>query len=159
VRTGRKSAHPLVVIPGGPGVASLQVYKGLRRRAAAAGLDVIMIEHRGVGMSRHDDFGVDLPPRAFTVDQVVDDIAAVLDDAHADSAVIYGTSYGSYIAAGFGVRHPGRVHAMILDSPLLSRHDIAVVRDVVRGLLFDGETPETAALATKIRTLIDSGLM
>src|ERR1700742_2680959 len=78
VRTGRKSAHPLVIIPGGPGVASLRVYKGLRRRAAAAGLDVIMIEHRGVGMSRHDDSGVDLPPAAFTVDQVVDDVAAVL---------------------------------------------------------------------------------
>lgn len=159
VRTGRKSAHPLVIIPGGPGVASLQVYKGLRRRAALAGLDVIMIEHRGVGMSRHDDSGADLPPEAITVNQVVDDIAAVLDDAHVDSAVIYGTSYGSYIAAGLGVRHPGRVHAMILDSPLLSRHDIALVRDAIRGLLVDGDTPETAPLAPKVRKLIDSGRM
>ena len=39
-------AHPLVVVPGGPGVASLRLYQALRRRAAAAGLDVIMIEHR-----------------------------------------------------------------------------------------------------------------
>jgi proline iminopeptidase len=159
VRTGRKSAHPLVIIPGGPGVASLQVYKGLRRRAALAGLDVIMIEHRGVGMSRHDDSGADLPPDAMTVDQVVDDIAAVLDDARVDSAVIYGTSYGTYIAAGLGVRHPGRVQAMILDSPLLSRHDIALVRDAIRGLLVYGDTPDTAALAPKVRKLIDSGLM
>lgn len=159
VRAGRKSAHPLVIIPGGPGVASLQVYKGLRRRAANAGLDVIMIEHRGIGMSRHDDSGADLPPEAITVDQVVDDVAAVLDDARVRSAVIYGTSYGSYIAAGLGVRHPGRVHAMILDSPLLSRHDIAIVRAAVRGLLFDGDTPETAALATKVRKLVDSGLL
>src|SRR5271166_3420286 len=124
VRTGRKSPHPLVVIPGGPGAASVALYRGLRRRAAAAGLDVIMIEHRGVGMSRHDDFGADLPPRAFTVDQVVDDVAAVL-----------------------GVRHPGRVSAMILDSPLLSRHDIVIVRDAIRRLLVDGDTPETEALA------------
>lgn len=159
VRAGRKSAHPLVIIPGGPGVASLQVYKGLRRRAANAGLDVIMIEHRGIGMSRHDDSGADLPPEAITVDQVVDDVAAVLDDARVRSAVIYGTSYGSYIAAGLGVRHPGRVHAMILDSPLLSRHDIVIVRAAVRGLLFDGDTPETAALATKVRKLVDSGLL
>src|ERR1700733_11569966 len=149
VRTGRKSAHPLVIIPGGPGVASLQVYRGLRRRATAAGLDVIMIEHRGVGMSRHDDFGADLPPHALTVDQVVDDVAAVLDDAHVDSAVIYGTSYGTYIAAGLGVRHPGRVSAMVLDSPLLSRHDIVLVREALRGLLVYGETPDTAALAPK----------
>src|ERR1700733_15113874 len=113
VRAGRKSAHPLVIIPGGPGVAALQVYRGLRRRAAAAGLDVIMVEHRGVGMSRHDDAGADLPPRALTIEQVVDDLVAVLDDAHVDKAVLYGTSYGTYIAAGAGVRHPQRVHGMI----------------------------------------------
>ena len=89
-------------------------------------------------MSRHDDSGADLPPQAFTVDQVVDDVAAVLDDAHVDSAVIYGTSYGTYIAAGLGVRHPGRVRAMILDSPLLSRDDIVDVRDAIRRLLLHG---------------------
>ena len=159
VRTGHKSAHPLVFIPGGPGAASVQLYKGLRRRAAAAGLDVIMVEHRGVGMSRHDDSGADLPPQAFTVDQVVDDVAAVLDDAHVDSAVIYGTSYGTYIAAGLGVRHPGRVRAMILDSPLLSRDDIAMVRDAIRGLLLKGDSRETSALAPKVRRLVDSGVM
>ncbi|MGZ4576310.1 MAG: alpha/beta fold hydrolase, partial [Mycobacterium sp.] len=159
VRTGRKSAHPLVIIPGGPGVASVQMYKGLRRRAAAAGLDVIMIEHRGVGMSRHDDSGADLPPEAITVNQVVDDIAAVLDDAHVDSAVIYGASYGTYIASGVGVRHPGRVRAMILDSPLLSRHDIVIVRRAIRRLLLKGDSPETAALAPKMRKLVDAGVM
>jgi proline iminopeptidase len=159
VRTGRKSAHPLVIIPGGPGVASVQMYKGLRRRAAAAGLDVIMIEHRGVGMSRHDDSGADLPPEAITVNQVVDDVAAVLDDAHVNSAVIYGVSYGTYIAAGVGVRHPGRVHAMVLDSPLLSRHDIVIVRRAIRRLLLRGDSPETAELAPKMRKLVDTGVM
>jgi len=159
VRAGRKSSHPLVIIPGGPGVASVHQYKGLRRRAAAAGLDVIMIEHRGIGMSRHQDSGADLPPQALTVDQVVDDIAAVLDDAHVDAAVVYGTSYGSYIAAGLGVRHPGRVRAMVLDSLLLSRDDIAMVRDAIRGLLLKGDNPETSALAPKVRRLVDSGVM
>jgi pimeloyl-ACP methyl ester carboxylesterase len=159
VRTGRKSAHPLVIIPGGPGAASVQLYKGLRRRAAAAGLDVIMIEHRGVGMSRHDNSGANLPPQALTVNQVVDDVAAVLDDARVDSAVLYGTSYGTYVAAGLGVRHPGRVRAMILDSPLLSRHDIAIVRDTIRGLLLEGDSPETAVLAPKVRKLVEAGLM
>ncbi|QUR68479.1 alpha/beta hydrolase [Mycobacterium spongiae] len=159
VRAGRKSAHPLVIIPGGPGVASLQLYRGLRRRAVAAGLDVIMVEHRGVGMSRHNDSGADLPPQAITIEQVVDDVAAVLDDAHVESAVIYGTSYGTYIAAGLGARHPGRVNAMILDSPLLSHNDIAVARDAIRGRLLQGDDPETAALAPKVRQLVDAGVM
>ena len=159
VRTGHKSAHPLVIIPGGPGVASLRLYQGFRRRAAAAGLDIIMIEHRGLGMSRHDDTGADLPPQALTIDQVVDDVAAVLDDAHVDSAVIDGSSYGSYIAAGVGVRHPGRVYAMILDSPLLSAHDISAVRQAIRGVLLAGDGADTATLAPKVRRLVDDGVM
>ena len=159
VRTGRKSAHPLVIIPGGPGAASIALYRGFRRRAAAEGLDVIMVEHRGVGMSRHDDSGADLPPEALTIDQVVDDVAAVLDDAQVDKAVIYGTSYGTYVAAGVGVRHPDRVHGMILDSPVLSAHDIDAVRDATRRLLWDGDTPETADLAPKVRRLVDQDLL
>ncbi len=155
VRAGRKSAHPLVVIPGGPGAASIALYKGFRRRAVAEGLDVIMVEHRGVGMSRHDDQGADLPPEALTIDHVVDDVDAVLDDAGVDKAVIYGTSYGTYIAAGFGVRHPGRVHAMVLDSPLLSAQDIDTVRETTRRLLWDGEDPDTSELAPKVRRLAD----
>jgi pimeloyl-ACP methyl ester carboxylesterase len=83
----------------------------------------------------------------------------VLDDAHVDSAVIYGTSYGTYIAAGVGVRHPGRVRAMILDSPLLSRHDIVIVRRAIRRLLLQGDSPETAPLAPKVRELVDTGVM
>ncbi len=159
VRTGPVSAHPVVILTGGPGVASVLQYKGFRRRAAAAGLDVLMVEHRGVGMSRHDDTGADLPPQALTVDQVIGDVAAALDDADVDTAVIYGTSYGSYIAAGVGVRHPERVHAMILDSPLLCRHDMASVRDALRGLLWDGDTPEAVSLATKTRRLVVAGVM
>ena len=91
VRIGKKSAHPLVIIPGGPGAASVALYSGLRRRAASEGLDVIMVEHRGVGLSRHDDSGADLPPEALTIDNAVSDVAAVLDDAQVDTAVIYGT--------------------------------------------------------------------
>lgn len=159
VRTGRKSAHPLVVIPGGPGAASIALYRGFRRRAAAHGLDVIMVEHRGVGMSRHDDSGADLPPEALTIEQVVDDVAAVLDDAQVDKAVCYGTSYGTYIAAGVGVRHPGRVHAMVLDSPVLSANDIVAVREATRRVLWDGDNVETASLAPKVRRLVDNDVL
>lgn len=159
VRTGRKSAHPLVIIPGGPGLASVRRYRGWRRRAAAKGLDVIMIEHRGVGLSRQDDRGVDLPPEAITVDQVVDDIAAVLDDAGVQRADVYGTSYGTYIVAGFGVRHPARVRAMVLDSPLLSTGDLEMVRGTIRGLLLEGRDPQTVELAAKVRRLVDDGVM
>ncbi len=159
VRTGEVSDHPLVIIPGGPGAASIALYRGLRRRAAAEGLDVIMVEHRGVGMSRHDDEGADLPLDALTIDAVVEDIAAVLDDAQVDEAVVYGTSYGTYLAAGLGVRHPERVHAMILDSPLLSADDIDEVREAVRRALWDGDDEATAELADKVHRLVEDGVL
>ena len=159
VRIGTKSQHPLVIIPGGPGAASVALYRGLRRHAANDGLDVIMVEHRGVGLSRHDDAGADLPPEALTVENAVADIAAVLDDAHVDTAVVYGTSYGTYLAAGLGVRHPERVHAMILDSPLLSADDIDDVRAATRSVLLQGDDPETADVALKVRRLLDAGVL
>ncbi|MBX7433608.1 alpha/beta hydrolase [Mycobacterium sp. Y57] len=159
VRTGRKSTHPLVIVPGGPGAASVALYRVFRRHAALDGLDVIMVEHRGVGLSRHDDAGRDLPPGALTVDAVVDDIAAVLDDAQVERATVYGTSYGSYLAAGLGVRHPGRVHSMVLDSPLLSADDIDDVRAETRRVLWDGAAPGTADLADKVRRLVANGVL
>lgn len=165
VRVGRKSAHPVVVIPGGPGLASVAPYRAFRRHAAAAGFDVIMIEHRGVGLSRHDDEGADLPPAAITVKQVVDDVVAVLDDAGVETAHIYGSSYGSYIAAGVGGRHPGRVAGMVLDSPVLSAGDIDEMRTAIRDLLWDGtESPVgaddsmTPDLSVKVRRLADEGM-
>ena len=104
--------------------------------------------------------GCDLPPEAMTVDQVVDDVAAVLDDAQVDKAVIYGTSYGTYFAAGVGVRHPDRVHAMVLDSPVVvgGRHRRCARHRRV-ALLWDGNDPETAALAAKVRQLVDGEVM
>lgn len=159
VRTGPKSPHPLVVIPGGPGAASVALYRTFRGHATAAGLDVIMIEHRGVGLSRHDDTGADLPAEAMSVEAAVDDIAAVLDDAAVETAVIYGASYGSYLASGVGVRYPERVYAMTLDSPLLCADDIDEVRAQIRRVLWDGEVPGTAELATKIRILVEGGVL
>ena len=157
VRSGPPSEVPLLVIPGGPGVASVQTYRGLRRSLAARGVDVVMMEHRGVGMSRCDDDGADLPPEAMTVDQVVNDAAAVLDALGVDTAAIYGTSYGSYLAAGIGVRHPDRVAAMVLDSPVLSARDMIDVRTAIRSVLLSSSGPAGAQLQAKVHRLLASG--
>ena len=79
VRTGPRASTPVVVLPGGPGLGSLLPYLGFRRRASRGGLDVIMVEHRGIGFSRADASGRDLPTSAMRISDVIDDIAAVLD--------------------------------------------------------------------------------
>lgn len=136
----------MVVIPGGPGLGSIRPYRSLRRHAAGGGLDIIMVEHRGVGASRKGLDGRPLPQSAMRIREVVDDIAAVLDSERAHRAFIAGSSYGSYLAAAFGARHPSRVAGMLLDSALQSADDIALERQLIRGLFWDEDAPYSAAV-------------
>lgn len=143
---------PILVIPGGPGMASGMLYRGFRRRASARGLDVLMVEHRGVGLSRRDAHGRDLSREAVTLEAAAADLAAVLDAAGVERAVVVGSSYGSYLAQLLAVRQPQRIAALILDSPMLSvQGDLAMSRAHRRALLWDGEEPATAYLASLIR--------
>lgn len=149
----RRRGTPVVVLPGGPGLASALPYHSLRRRALARGLDVVMPEHRGVGLSRRDGDGADLPVSAVTTTAAADDVAAVLDREGIDRAVVYGTSYGSYLAQVFGARHPRRVAGMVLDSPLLSAEDRETVRSHRRALLLHGHR----RLPTLVREAVAAG--
>ncbi|MEV7757160.1 alpha/beta fold hydrolase [Microbacterium sp. NPDC089180] len=154
VRTGPRGATPVVIVPGGPGLASVLPYRGLRRRAAGGGLDVIMIEHRGIGRSRRDLDARPLPPAAMRITSVLDDVAAVLDAEGVDRAVIVGSSYGSYLAMAFGARHPERVASMLIDSALQSAHDIDIERAAVRGLFWDADDD----MARGVRRLVTAGV-
>lgn len=153
-----RSGLPVMVVPGGPGLASVVVYRRLRARAAALGLDVLMVEHRGVGLSRTDSTGRDLPRESVTIEAAVDDMAAALDHAGLERAVVYGASYGTYLAQAFGIRHPERVAAMVLDSPMLAvEDDLAMSRAHRRRLFWDGDDPTTAPAAAAVRTLAARG--
>lgn len=143
-----------LVIPGGPGVAVPLMYRRFRTRAAAAGIDVIMVEHRGVGLSRQDTDGRDLPPHALSVPHVVADLAAALDAERLDRVIVTGTSYGSYLAAAFAVTHPDRLAGLVLDSATLSANEADIKRDHARALLWHGQDPATAATAERLRRLV-----
>lgn len=154
VRSGPRTSTPALIIPGGPGLASVLPYRGLRRRAAAGGLDVLMVEHRGVGRSRRDEAGHVLPPAAMRITAVLDDFAAVLDAEGVDRAYVVGSSYGSYLASSFGVRHPDRVAGMVLDSALQSTGDLDLERARLRALFWDADDD----LAHGVRRLVDDGI-
>lgn len=153
VRTGPKSETPTVVIPGGPGLGSILPYADLRRQATRDELDLIMIEHRGIGFSRADLSGADLPPSTLWINDVIDDAAAVLDQENVGRAFIAGSSYGSYLASGFGVKYPQRVAGMLLDSALQSTADIQVERHALRELFWEGKN----AASSDVRALVERG--
>src|SRR5690606_1390781 len=158
-RSGEPGGTPLLVLPGGPGIASVLPYRGFRHAAAAKGFDVVMVEHRGVGLSRTDRSGVDLPADALTCSAVVDDLAAVLDACQLDRVIVYGTSYGGYLAQALGARYPERVRGMVLDSTNSAASDHEVARDHLRRLLWRGEELGTAAIAARLRALVASGIV
>ena len=78
----------MLLIPDGPARASVLPYDVLRRSLAGRGLDVLMMEHRGVGLSRLDAEGEDLPPHAMALREVVGDLVAVLDHARVPQAAV-----------------------------------------------------------------------
>lgn len=152
-RVGPRTSAPAVVIPGGPGLASMLPYAGFRRRAAKDGLDIIMIDHRGVGASRKDLAGADLPHSAMWVDYVVQDIAAVLDAEGVEAAYFAGSSYGSYLASRFAAAHPQRVRGLLLDSTLHSPQDVDIERDAIRQTFL----AEDERVAAGVQQLIAQG--
>lgn len=157
-RTGPTGRAPILVVPGGPGLGSVLPYRTFRDQASAQGMDVVMVEHRGVGLSRLDASGRDLPPEAMTVRGAVDDIAAVLDAEGIDQVVVLGASYGSYLAQAFGAWHPGRVAGMVLDSVVASAQDHHEVRAHARRVLWAGETRQTYTAARLLRELVAAGV-
>ncbi|MGQ4494386.1 alpha/beta fold hydrolase [Dermabacteraceae bacterium P13101] len=148
---------PALIVPGGPGTASVLPFDQARKLFAGRGIDAVMMEHRGVGLSRLDARGRQIPPAAITTDAVVADMRAVLDHARIPRACLYGTGYGAYLCLAFALRYPERTDSLVLDSPLVAASDQVWSRRVLREKLWSrpGENP----LAARVRDLVSDGTL
>ncbi len=137
---GADQAGPTVVLlPGGPGLASVLPYRRVRKRLAAHGLHVVTPEHRGVGLSRRMPDGALLPACAVTLEQAAGDVLAIRDALGGQRTILAGSSYGGYLALEVARRAPGRFEALVLDSTAatVSRPE----RDRQRACFLDGTEP------------------
>lgn len=160
VRSGFQSELPtIMMVPGGPGIASVFPYELLRRDMANRGLDVVMMEHRGVGMSRSDARGEDLPRESMRIEYVLDDMRAVLDHAGVQSAVLYGSGYGAYLTQRFALQYPHRVEALILDSPHTSVRDEQAFQQALRRYYWDGAFERTESIAAAVRRIVQQEIV
>jgi 3-oxoadipate enol-lactonase len=98
------SGHPLVLLHAFP-------FDSRMWRDTAAALakrvQVITPDLRGFGQS---DLGSD----GFSIADLADDVAALLDALHVPAATLGGMSMGGYVALAFAARHPRRLHSLIL---------------------------------------------
>ena len=96
---------PLVVAA--HGITSNHRSWGVVAAALEGEVRLVALDQRGRGRSN----GV---PGPYGIDQLADDVAALLDHLGEETAVIAGHSMGGFVATTFAVRHPERAHALVL---------------------------------------------
>ena len=146
----------LLVLTGGPGVASIPIVDRLTTRAFAAerqAYRIVYLDQRGTGAGALDcpamqkQMGTsDLyPPTAAAVracaakvganaqfygtDDVVADIDGLRQALGVDKLTLDGISYGTYVAERYALAHPNQVAKLVLDSvvPQVGLDDLGVV--------------------------------
>ncbi|WP_247048661.1 alpha/beta fold hydrolase [Arthrobacter rhizosphaerae] len=95
-----------------------------RLRPLLAGRRVVAPDLRGHGDSDKTETGYSLP-------EVADDLAALLDALALPKAVVIGSSSGGYVGQQLAVSHPERVAALVLIGSPLSLHGRAPFADEV----------------------------
>ncbi len=73
----------------------------------SAAFRVITFDNRGAGRSTK-------PNESYSIAQMADDTAGLLDALEVDSAHVFGMSMGGMIALQYALRHPERTRALVL---------------------------------------------
>ncbi|MEZ5165158.1 MAG: alpha/beta hydrolase [Acidimicrobiales bacterium] len=72
------------------------------------GFHVVRMDNRDAGLS-----SATTDDEAYTLDDMADDVIAVLDDCGAADAVVLGVSFGGMVAQATAIRHPDRTRALV----------------------------------------------
>jgi pimeloyl-ACP methyl ester carboxylesterase len=106
-----RGSGPLVLVAGSP-MASAEF---------APLADALAIDHTVVSFDPrgYADSPVEDQHAASTVEQRADDLIAILDDLHAESADVFGSSGGAVTGLALVARHPGRVRTLVAHEPPL----------------------------------------
>ena len=98
----------LLALHGGPGFDHTSFKPDFGTLADVA--QIVYVDHRGQGRSDH------CTPDTWHFAQWADDIVALCEALEIERPFVYGVSFGSMVAAHYGVRHPGHAAGLILDS-------------------------------------------
>lgn len=161
-------SHPPVLLIMGLGAQLLLWRKGFCEKLVDQGLRVIRYDNRDVGLSSklpgaHSGAGL-LPrmarsfvgvksPAAYTLEDMADDAAALLDHLGLDRAHIVGGSMGGMIAQVFAARHPARTRSL---GVIFSSNNRAMLpppapKQLLALLQKPADTSQEAVIANSIR--------
>jgi pimeloyl-ACP methyl ester carboxylesterase len=159
---------PYVIEAGrGPAVVLLHAFPlnasmwSLQREALGGSYRVLCPDQRGFGGTQ---LGYDDP----SLDEVADDVVAMLDARKVDTFVLGGLSMGGYVAMALLRRHPDRVAGLILadtkasaDSPEAVANRLRIAEAVIEAgnasLLLDEMLPKLVGATTKERRALVHG--
>jgi proline-specific peptidase len=98
----------IILLHGGPGfdhTAFKAVYASLTEIA-----QVVYYDHRGNGRSDHG------PQERWTLDQWADDVRTLCDVLGIEEPIVFGASFGGFVALNYALRHPDHPARLILVS-------------------------------------------
>ena len=105
----RMRAKPtLVLLHGGPGFDHSMFKPAFSALADIA--QIVYLDHRGNGRSMGS------PPETWTLAQWGDDVKGLCDALGIERPIVYGGSFGGFVAQSYATRHPGHPAKLILAS-------------------------------------------
>ena len=148
------SGPPCLVIHGGLGVDHTLYRASLT--ALVERFDVVFFDQRGNGRSGRPAVST------ITMEQLADDAAELVERLELPAPVVFGHSYGGFVAEELALRHPDSVQALILVGTTPGQLGVGEDPEGGRGAALPREAaallatipPDDDALATSIRRLL-----
>jgi pimeloyl-ACP methyl ester carboxylesterase len=141
---GDPHAPPLLMIMG---LASQMIVwpDEFCRLLAARALRVIRFDNRDVGLSTR-------PALGYTLDDMADDAAGLLDALDLPSAHVVGASMGGYLAQLLALRHPARVRSLCIIMSSTGARDVGLpAPDILPMLMVPPPTERAAYIDYRVR--------
>jgi proline-specific peptidase len=105
----------LLMLHGGPGLDH-SPFKQPHFSPLSEVAQVIFYDHRGNGRSDHG------PPERWTLDTWADDVVRLCDALGIEKPVVFGASFGGFVALNYAIRHPDHPRKLILSSTTAHIH-------------------------------------
>jgi pimeloyl-ACP methyl ester carboxylesterase len=106
--TSMREKPTLVLLHGGPGFDHSLFKPAFSQLSDIA--QIVYLDHRGNGRSSHGN------PASWNLAQWGDDVRGVCDALGITKPIVYGVSFGGFVAQSYATRHPGHAGKLVLTS-------------------------------------------